>query len=166
MNELVAAPLLPSDSRRGSGGRRYAYDTKGERARHVGHCDDHYGVAWRAMNNLGAMCAAAPPPHVEMWKGREAMKERKRRRRRRRRLQPKLQMSGDVFKLSGGEMRGERGDLLHAPICLSSLLCLRHSVLFRGASEKQRNREGERVRQREREREREHRTCLEPLVPR
>ena len=31
VNELVAAPLLPSDSRRGSGGRRYAYDTKGER---------------------------------------------------------------------------------------------------------------------------------------
>ena len=74
VNELVAAPppsLLPSHSRRGSGGRRYAYDTKGERGTSAIARDDHYGVAWRAMNNLGAICADAAAPHAgrdNVWK--------------------------------------------------------------------------------------------------
>lgn len=68
VNELVAAPpppsLSPLHARRGSSGRaagrRYVYDTKGERgtsAIAMTITGSVALVAWRAMNNLGAMCA-------------------------------------------------------------------------------------------------------------
>ena len=82
VNELVAAPpppsLSPLHARRGSSGRaagrRYVYDTKGERGTSAIAMTITVSVAlvaWRAMNNLGAICADAAAPHAgrdNVWK--------------------------------------------------------------------------------------------------
>ena len=67
------------------------------------------------MNNLGTMYAMQPPPHAGQDNGEEGGRVKKRGEERRRlrgkppllcrRLpQTKLQISGDVFQVSGGEM--------------------------------------------------------------
>ena len=107
VNELVAAPPPRRPRRcchcthagpRREGGRRrarYVYDTKGER----GTMTITVLVDWRAMNNLGTMCAAAAATacRAGQWggKSREERREKEREGRRGSRLlQTKLQILG------------------------------------------------------------------------
>ena len=139
-------------------------------------------VDWRAMNNLGTMCAAAAAAacRAGQWAGqsREERREKEREEGRDSRLpQDKLQILGDV---SGGEMRvdmdGRRQGEEEGPLSLSlsrtRLFACRHRcvcVLFRGPGERETEGEG-------RAQERQaaggqagrapRRTCLESLVPR
>ena len=170
VNELVAAPPPPrrcchcthAGARREGGRRRarYVYDTKGER----GTMTITVLVDWRAMNNLGTMCAAAADTRAAcraagQWAGksREERREKEREEGRDSRLpQDKLQILGDV---SGGEMRVDMdaGRETRKDLSLSRtrLFACRHRcvcVLFRGPGERE-QRERERVgRRRDRQR--------------
>ena len=192
VNELVAAPpprcprrcchCTHAGARRGGGRRRrarYVYDTKGER----GTMTITVLVDWRAMNNLGTMCAAAADTRAACRAGQWAGKSREERREKEREegrdsrlLQAKLQILGDV---SGGEMRvdmdGRRQGEEEGPLSFSRtrLFACRHRcvcVLFRGPGERETEGEG-RAQERQaaggqRTGRAPRRTCLESLVPR
>ena len=142
------------------------YDTKGER----GTMTITVLVDWRAMNNLGTMCAAACRAGQWAGKSREERREKEREEGRHSRLlQAKLQIwGGDV---SGGEMRGDLDE--EGPLSLARAYLLVVTVVFACCSA---GRASEEQREEGRAQERQaaggqagrapRRTCLESLVPR